>query len=259
MAASIAHASQKISISTKQLRERRILETMRKLLLLVALTLLPTPADASCAYVGMIPNVLTRRDTKLPADGGVLVGYAYGNDDDGGPRGSADPSDVKWTATNGKAKVALTRTELAPGLSVYRPAANVRAFKLAGKTKDHGSFTHEANSTPTAMPAPAPKTLTSKTTDSFRSMTTTTTLKLSTAAPADAVAIIAYDETGKALLYSGLADTHDKILEYEIYESGGHCGTPRPNNEGALVGKITFAYVDAFGRLSPKSKPVTAQ
>ena len=90
---------------------------MRKLLFLVALTLLPTPADASCAFVGMTPNVLTRRDTKLPADGGVLVGYTYGNDNDGEASG-ADPSDVKWTATSGKAKVTLTRTELAPGLKL---------------------------------------------------------------------------------------------------------------------------------------------
>jgi hypothetical protein len=254
MAASIAHASQKISISTKQLRERRILETMRKLLFLVALALLPDPADASCAYVGMEPVVLTRRDTKLPADGGVLVGYTHGNDhdDDGG---GTDPSDVKWTATNGKAKVTLTRTQLAPGLSVYRPAANVSAFKLAGKTKDHGSYTHEATSAPTAMPAPVAKAITSRTTEGFRSMTTTTTLKLSTAAPPEAVAIIAYDDTGKPVLYSTLADTHDKILEFEIQETGGHCGVPHPTGEGSLAGKITFAYVDAFGRLSPKSKP----
>jgi hypothetical protein len=258
MAASIAHASQKISISTKHLRERRILETMRKLLLLVALTLLPTPAEASCAYVGMSPVVLTRRETKLPADGGVLVGYVHSNDNDFEPDGP-DPSRVKWTVTNGKATVTLTRTQLAPGLSVYRPAAAVTAFKIAGKTKDHGSFTHETTSTPTAMPAPVAKAITSKTTEGFRSMTTTTTLKLSTAAPADAVAIIAYDDTGKPLLYSSLADTHDKILEFEIYESGGHCGVPHPEGEGSLAGKITFAYVDAFGRLSPKSKPVTAQ
>jgi hypothetical protein len=231
---------------------------MRKLLFLVALTLLPTPADASCAYVGMMPNLLTRRDTKLPADGGVLVGYTYGNDNDG-EAGGADPSDVKWTATNGKAKVTLTRTELAPGLSVYRPPANVSAFKLAGKTQQHGSYTHETTSTPTALAAPVAKAITSKTTEGFRSMTTTTKLKLSTAAPADAVAIIAYDDAGKPLLYATLADTHDKILEFEIYESGGHCGTPHPTAEGSLAGKITFAYVDAFGRLSPKSKPVTAQ
>ncbi|MEP6861929.1 MAG: hypothetical protein ABJE66_14980 [Deltaproteobacteria bacterium] len=231
---------------------------MRKLLFLVALTLLPTPADASCAYVGMTPNVLTRRDTKLPADGGVLVGYTYGNDNDGEASG-ADPSDVKWSATNGKAKVTLTRTELAPGLSVYRPPVTVSAFKLVGKTKEHGSYTHEATSAPTAIAAPVAKAIKSKTTEGFRSMTTTTMLKLSTAAPAEAVAIIAYDDTGKALLYATLADTHDKILDFEIQETGGHCGTPRPTGEGSLVGKITFAYVDAFGRLSPKSKPVTAR
>ncbi len=231
---------------------------MRKLFLLVALTLVPTPASASCAFVGMIPSVLTRRDTNLPADGGVLVGYGYGNDNDGEPRG-ADPSDVKWTATAGTTVVPLSRTALAPGLSVYRPPASVTAFKLAGKTKAHGSYTHEASSAPTTMAAPVATSVTSKTTSGFRSMTTTTTLRLATPAPADAVAIIAYDAAGKALLYAGLPDTHDKVLDVQLTQTGGHCGTPHPDGEGALAGKISFAYVDAFGRLSPKSKPITAQ
>ena len=231
---------------------------MRKLLLLVALTVLPTPADASCAYVGMSPIVLTRRETKLPADGGVLVGYWYNNDNDI-ESGGSDPSDVKWIATNGKAKVTLTRTQLAPGLSVYRPAANISAFKLAGKTKAHGSFTVDAKSAPVALAAPVAKSVKATTTEGFRSMETKVTLKLGEAAPADAVAIIAYDASGKALLYSSLADTHDKVLEMVIQETGGHCGTPHPTDEGALAGNVTFAYVDAFGRLSAKSKPITAQ
>ncbi|HEY6033460.1 MAG TPA: hypothetical protein VIV58_04350 [Kofleriaceae bacterium] len=231
---------------------------MRELLLVVALTLLPTPVDASCAYVGMTPTVLTRRDTKLPADGGVLVGYDYGNDEDG-THGGTDPSDVKWTATNGKATVALTRTQLAPGLSVYRPPANVSAFELAGKTKDHGSYTHEAKSAPVQLPAPAAKAVTTSTTQGFRSMTTTTTLKLSAAAPADAVAIIAYDSTGAPKMFTTLPDTHDKLLDFAIDTTGGHCGTPKPEGHGALSGKVTFAYVDAFGRLSAKSAPVTVK
>lgn len=228
---------------------------MRKLLLLVALALLPSPADASCAYVGMTPLVLTRRDTKLPADGGVLVGYDYGNDEDGA-HGGSDPSDVKWTATNGKATVALVRTQLAPGLSVYRPPANVGAFELAGKTKTHGRFTHEAKSAPVQLAAPAPKAVTTSTTQGFRSMTTTTTVKLSAAAPAEAVAIIAYDAAGTAQMFTTLPDTHDKLLQFAIDTTGGHCGTPKPEGHGMLSGKVTFAYVDAFGRLSAKSAPV---
>lgn len=206
----------------------------------------------------MSPTVLTRRDTKLPADGGVLVGYSFAMDDRENGNGP-DPSDVKWTATDGKTKITLTRTPLAPGLSVYRPPANVTAFKLSSKTKERGSFTHEATSAPTAMAAPVAKAITSRITEGFRSATTTTTLKLTKAAPADAVAIIAYDDTGKALLFAALPDTHDKVLEFAIQESGGHCGTPRPNGEGAIVGTVTFAYVDAFGRLSPKSKPIVPQ
>ena len=230
---------------------------MRKLMLLVALTLLPTPADASCAYVGMEPVVLTRRDTKLPADGGVLIGYAYGNGEDG--THGADPSDVKWTATSGKAAVTLVRTQLAPGLSVYRPAANVSAFKLAGKTAEHGSYTHEAKSAPFQLAAPAPKAVSASTTEGFRSTTTVTTLTLTAAPPAEAVAIIGYDATGAAKMFATLPDTHDKLLEFVIDTTGGHCGTPKPEGYERPYGKIAFAYVDAFGRVSAKSALVAVK
>jgi hypothetical protein len=203
------------------------------------------------------PNVLTRRDLKLPADGGVLIGYTFATNSNAFEKSGSDPSDVTWTATSGKTNVVLTRTSLAPGLSVYRPPANVTAFKLANKDRDHGSYTHEATSAPTAMPAPEPKAIKSKTESGFRSMTTTTTLKLVHAAPPDAVAIIAYDASGKPQLFAGLPDTHDKLLEFELDQTGGHCGTPHPNGQGSLAGKITFAWVDAFGRLSPQSKGIS--
>lgn len=231
---------------------------MRKLLLLALLTLAPAPVDASCMQASLTPVVLTRRDTNLPADGGVLVGYTYAtgdNREDSGP----DPSDVKWTATAGKTKIELVRTQLAPGLSVYRPAATVTAFKLATKTKDHGSFTHATTGAATAMAAPKPHAVKTKSTHNERWSTSTSTLVLDAAAPADAVAIIAYDTNGKPLLFATLPDTHDKLLEFEIDSSGGHCGTPTPPEHSGLYGKIAFAYVDAFGRLSAQSKPISVQ
>jgi hypothetical protein len=246
MAASIARAAQKIIRSTIRVLVRRILQTMRTLLCLTLIALTPHTAEPSCMQAQLTSQVLTRRDTRLPIDGGVLVGYTYatGNDID---------RDDTWTGS-----VALTRVQLAPGLSVFRPAAKATSFKLTTKAgKDRGSFTLDPKSAATTMTAPNPKLLTSKTTEGFRSMTTTTTLKLNAAPPADAVAIIAYDDQHKALLYAGLPDTHDKLLEFEIDSTGGHCGTPKPVGEGALAGKITFAYVDAFGRLSPTSTAVT--
>src|SRR5438874_272462 len=100
---------------------------MRRLLPLALLMPFAPAADASCAQTILVPNILTTRDTHLPSDGGVLVGYTSAFQDPE-PAGS-DPSDAtKWTATAGKATITLTRTALAPGLSVYRPPASVDAF-----------------------------------------------------------------------------------------------------------------------------------
>jgi len=220
---------------------------MKSILLLALLAIAPTPVAAKCARVELGPTVLTRRDTKLPADGGVLVGYAWAQD------GETDP-ETTWTA----GKVTLARTELAPGLSVLR--ANAPTFKLATKSgKDRGSYTRDPKSAAVAMAAPSPKAISEQTSKGARWTTTTTKLALSTAPPADAVAIIAYDANKKPLLYATLPDTHDKLLELEIDRSGGHCGSPKPDGQGSLTGKITFAYVDVFGRLSPTSTAITAQ
>ncbi|HEY0254808.1 MAG TPA: hypothetical protein VGC41_24950, partial [Kofleriaceae bacterium] len=102
-----------------------------RMLLVAALLANAHASYASCAYVGMKANVLTRRDTHVPQDGGVLVGFTYGNDDVLPPNGP-DPSNVKFAT-----KAKLERTQLAPGLSVYKFAD---AKLDLGKG---GSFTHD--------------------------------------------------------------------------------------------------------------------
>ncbi|MFT3693947.1 MAG: hypothetical protein QM831_12450 [Kofleriaceae bacterium] len=202
-------------------------------------------AAGSCAFLGMKGSVLTRRDTKVPADGGVLVSYGFGNDRELTPAGE-DPSDVKFDT-----KSKLERTQLAPGLSVY---------KFSDKTLDlkkGGTFTHDGTAAAITV-APAPGKLTIKSEQSFRSMTTTAKMTLTAAPPAEAVGLIVYDDKGTALLFAGVPDTHDKLKEVALYTTGGHCGTPQPPNQGSMwnEGTYSFAYFDAFGRLGPKSKAV---
>lgn len=220
---------------------------MRSLLLLAVLGDV-RPAAASCMQAELGPVLLTRRDTKIPADGGVLVGYGYATGSDREQTGP-DPSDVKW-----KASTKLVRTQLAPGLSVYKTDAAKLTF---GKY----AFTHDGK-TAALTAAPQTKSVKVTSTHSERWSSTMATLTLTTAAPADAVGVIAYDaESKKAILYAGLPDTHDQELSLNIYSSGGHCGVRTPPESGAVVSgtKLVFAYVDAFGRLSPQSKPLTAQ
>jgi len=220
---------------------------MMRHLLLLALVLEARPAAASCMQAELNPLLLTRRDTHVPADGGVLVGYTYVTSDF--ERTGPDPSDVKWKAT---AKVA--RTQLAPGLSVYKTDAAAFTF---GKTK----FTRDGK-TAAITAAPQPKAVRVKSEHQMRWSSTTATLTLAAAAPPEAVALIVYDaDSRKPLTYAGLADTHDKDLALEIYEADGHCGVNKPPESGSVEpgSKLVFAYVDAFGRLSPQSKPITAQ
>ena len=57
-----------------------------------------------------------------------------------------------------------------------------------------------------------------------------------------------------------LPDTHDTLTTLDVFQDAGHCGSVvdggRPPNAGET---ITFAWVDAFGRVSPKSAPIAAK
>ncbi|GEM_PF-3381971 len=224
-------------------------------------------AAASCAHTAMKAVVLTNRDTHVPADGGVLVGYDYTTDSEEfehteGP----EPTAVKWTARDAKNKpVALTRTQLAPGLSVLRPADTATSFTLEnteGKTLK--TFTHDGKPDPLAAPQPKRiKIVVTTSPNPLWGSSTTVTLELGVAAPVDAVAVILYNAdsaTPTAINFTELADTHDKALKLTVYSSGGHCGTSTPSTSYIMKGgKITMAYVDAFGRLSPQSKSIVAR
>jgi hypothetical protein len=232
---------------------------MRMKSLLVLLTLVPQPVDASCMHAEFIPALLTRRETKLPADGGMLVGFGYSTNSENFEQTGPDPSDVKWTAASGKKPIALTRTALAPGLSVYRTADGVTAFTVKNaKGKQLGAFTRDLKSNPGTLAAPQPRSLVVTSKDEFRSSSTTATLELAAAPPAEAVAVIVYAD--KAVSFESLPDTHDKLTALDVYHSGGHCSNGVPGTGGLMTGsKVTFAYVDAFGRLSPQSTAITAK
>lgn len=103
--------------------------------LIAASLLAPTALQAKCAMPMFKPVVLTTRDTTLPADGGILVGWQ--SDYDVGSARDKDPSEQPtWTATAGKAAVALKRVSLAPGLSVYRPS-NAKGVVVLADEKPH--------------------------------------------------------------------------------------------------------------------------
>lgn len=239
---------------------------LRSLVLaLPVLAALPSLADAKCARTEQRPVVLTTRDTQLPSDGGVLVGWANAvYDPNDTPTGAGDPSDQPgWVALDGKAKVALTRTALAPGLSVYTPAAGAHGFVLQdAKARPLGTFTHDGKASAT-MAAPIVVKLALSDEHRMRWPERHAVAKLRTPPPASAVALITYADVGGKRTPIGfvrLPDSHDKLDELETFADAGHCGSlvagARPPAAGE---KVAFAWVDAFGHVSPVGSPVTAK
>jgi hypothetical protein len=229
-----------------------------KLLALAAILVAP-PVEAKCARNLAVPVILTTRDTKLPDDGGVLVGWAASFDDATGEM-SADPSDQPtWTATAGKTKVALTRVALAPGLSVYK-VGGTGDVTLAGK-QPLGTFHHDPKAAASTMAAPALSSMVFVKQKAVRWAERTATAHFKSAPPAAAAAVIVYSVTANGntpIGFATLPDTHDTLTEVDTFHDRGHCDVildaARPPNPGE---KVVVAWVDSFGRLSPTSKPVT--
>jgi hypothetical protein len=231
-------------------------------LFVVGVTLSP-PIEAKCARNVAVPVILTTRDTELPDDGGVLVGWDASMDDATGEM-SADPSDQPtWTATESQpksqTKLALTRVALAPGLSVYK-VTGTGDVTLAGK-KPLGTFHHDPKAAANTMAAPALTSMVFVKQKVVRWAERTATAHFKSAPPAAAAAVIVYSVTAKGntpIGFATLPDTHDTLTEVDTFHDRGHCDVildaARPPTPGE---KIVVAWVDSFGRLSPTSKPVT--
>ena len=227
--------------------------------------LTPGSAEAKCARTEHRPKILTTRDTNIPDDGGVMVGWTsevYSDEDDH-PVG--DPSDQPtWTATDGKKPVALARVSLAPGLSVYRPAhgtGKIIVKSKAGATL--GTFAHDPKAAANTMASPQVIGVALSTDKAMRWSERHAMTKLKVAPPVAAIALITYRVTAKGnepISFVTIADTHDTLTSLDAFQDAGHCGGvvggSAPPNAGD---KVVFAWVDAFGRLSPVSAPVTAK
>jgi len=230
----------------------------RLAVLAIASSLVPLAADAKCARTELVPKLLTTRDRNLPADGGVLVGYENQVYDQSGPHTTGDPSEAAWVGKSGKGKVALARTSLAPGLSVYKPAGSGAITIENGAGATVGTFTRDPKAAKNTMTAPVAIDVALSVDKNPRWSSRHVNVHLKAAPPAAAAAVIVYSGD-TAISFVTLPDTHDALTTFDAFVDGGHCGSVpdggRPPTKGE---KVTFAWVDAFGRLSPKSAPVAA-
>ena len=223
------------------------------------LALLPHAADAKCAWSIAVPDILTTRDTKLPDDGGILVGWKQETGDIEDGRGQADPSDAQgWTATAGKTKVALTRTSLAPGLSVFKPDKFTGTLAVTSQAGELGKFTRDGSGA-NKMPAPEVTKDVVSTTKGARWTDRHAVVTLKSAPPPEAMVLITF-KGSTPITFVRLSDTHDDVKTIETFEDRGHCGLVVDGSSPPAAGdKVTFAWVDAFGRVSPHSAAVVVK
>jgi hypothetical protein len=86
---------------------------------------------------------------------------------------------------------------------------------------------------------------------------------LSSSPPAAAAAVIVYRVTkagNQAISFVTLPDSHDVMPSLEVFADVSHCGGIPDGSTAPMAGEsVAFAWVDAFGRLSPLSKTIIAK
>ncbi len=223
-----------------------------------------TVSTAKCMRTELAPVVLTKADSKLPSDGGILVGWENSTTAD---ETKGDPSvQAGWTATAGGKPAALTVTTLAPGLTVYTPAKPVAGKYTLADAKHKGLVTVVLGTTPadakTALAAPKVTHVVFYGQTGRNRFDTTSLVAAVESVPDAAVALIIYSQVGTSHAASFGLVAHDKqgATTVLVVPSQGHCGRLPAGTEAVPVGaKTTFAWVDAAGHVSPQSPAIVVE
>jgi hypothetical protein len=229
-----------------------------------ALVLAPLQADAKCAMALLDHVVVAHAGDVIPAGGGVLVGWQESRDYDAGLSGSGDPAmNPGWKFRVRKRNLAARATQLAPGLVVYTPVRlpkgrQIGVQLIGAKGVRIGTFKF-GKKTPGITEAPSPKTLTVTHRQNFRSTKTDGVVELDAPPPKGAYGLVMYEVTASgapAIAWGPVMDSAATTIT--VYDGPGRCGT-EPDGMRAPAGGavVELAWVDRFGRLSPRSAQVT--
>lgn len=225
-----------------------------KPLVLLALVSLPVDASAKCAPSSLRAAVLTPADAAMLATGGIVVGAESFFDDGKIAEGNVVVR-KDWRFKAGKRVVTPVIEIVAPGLAVYRWKGKAQSFAL--EDGNHAlvaspSLAKNASFEPRPLADPTVKEVVSKKWRG-RKPSTEVEILIDGWPPSDAVAIIAYDDKGKALSWGPITREHKS--RWIVY--GQHrCETlPDGTVEPVAGQKLRFAWVDANGRVSEKSRP----
>ncbi len=223
---------------------------MRHVRLLSALALAHAVATASPAFAGACarPQIPTR---PLTTDGAALVaggGVVLATEDATKP--------PRWRFTNGANKVAAKPRAIGAGLVVLLAPPKGDWTLADDKGKPVLKIKHAA-AEPKPLEAPKVAEVVFTSTTGRRGTSTNVTASISGEAPAGAVALVAFDDKGGVRSFIQVegraADPATKLAAYAIYFSGSCTVMPNGTVPTGAGDKIGLAWLDASGRLSPKT------
>ncbi len=210
-----------------------------------ALLVASTPAHAEfCGAMGLAAQVVSGADLVLPGDGGILVAALPGGF---GRDGNDEADQPTWRFQTGGASSQPRRTTLAPGLVVYRARQDGTVVLLDREDKPRASAFVTRRPRP-RLAAPVVRW-------SVRSPDRVdVTLELASPPPDDAIAIVLVGKDGKPRSWDFIEG--DSTTQ-RAYKQRGCEMAPAGTLPSRAGDEVTFLFVDAYGRTSPPSKPIT--
>ena len=209
-----------------------------------------TPAAADCRVSGLIAKVITPPNSEIPDGGGFVVAAIAHHD------GALAPGDAavrpKWHARIGSTAITPTIELLAPGLATYR----VTKTGSSSLEDDSGEVVGRATIASTKrdrLAAPRVRGLRYERSPNTMHSSEIVTAELDEKIPDGALAIVVSDLKGKPRSFH-VIQPGKPITPYYRFDC-----TPLPN--GTIAShkgdRVTLSWVDAAGRKSPESAPIT--
>lgn len=224
------------------------------------------PANAApCRPLHNVARVLTPNDAAIAHDGGVLVMATPETPGDNQviADGSGDAAQQPtWKLVQRKRNIRTMMTVLAPGLVRYDVVGNnIGAQRLVGPLgKVLISYVrNSAAAKADRVAAPDVSSVESASYGDDRRRTITYTANFGTAAPSGTVAAVIYGQDPATSAEQAWRWTvvPQGATTFVIERQGRSCGAPTVGTVALSASSIvSVAWVDASGRLSPRSKPI---
>jgi len=215
--------------------------------LALVVVLVPARATADCALMGLVPKVLTAPDAVLSSDGGIVVGAVS---EDRGPLQSGDIAvQPAWKFVVPKGTITPAIESLAPGLAAYRASTDTLELQN-DKAETLAKATRTADKRP-ALAAPKVKTIKYDAPISRRSIQRVE-VTIDGAAPAGVIALVLADAKGKPKSWGAAAG----VVFYPYLQRDCFV-LPNDTVPSKKGDKVTLFWVDAHGRKSALTKPLT--